>query len=788
MAITDPLVLSPRAVLVPVAELPEAVRRRFEHQEGDFALTHPRLRAPSSILDARSAALLEQFRTPRTIVDAVVRFSRDQAGGADPEATLEEAFPMLERLIAAGFLVAEDALEAEGETPSLIPGEIVAGFEVLECVEELEDTEIHQVRGPAGLAALKIERRPGACPRLAWEAAVLAHLGGEESPRWLGSGEVEGRRYIAMEWCPGVVAERAAWELRQQGQAGRAALMSLCREIASAYARLHAKGVIHGDVHPRNVLVAGDGAVRLVDFGFARWDEGPEDLPRPGRAGVPFFYEPEFAVSALANQPPPEAAALGEQYAVGALLYLLLTGAHYRDFLLDRDAMLRQIAGEPPAAFAERGADAWPEVERLLARALAKSPVDRFPSADALAAVLAAVPAPPRSARPPSTPAVEAVLSRVLDRLRPEGDLFREGFPAPPRASVTYGAAGVACALYRIALAREDAELLSLADLWAARAVAHGDADDGFYDPDQGITRELVGRLSPYHTASGPRAVQALASHALGLPAVQLSAVEAFLAASEAPCENLDLTLGRSGALLAASLLLDARGSFEVPAFTRLTARGDELLAGLWEDLDALPPVGEGRLSLGIAHGWAGLLYASLQWCRAAGRPLPARLEERLAELGECARPWDRGLRWKWQDAGPGAGISSMPGWCNGSAGYVFLFTLAHRLLRDPKYHALAQGAAWNAWEAPGDDASLCCGLAGRAYALLNFHRHGGGPEWLARARELANRAAVTVERGSEAPHSLYKGTLGVAVLAADLARPEDAAMPFFEEEGWSQG
>jgi serine/threonine-protein kinase len=126
-----------------------------------------------------------------------------------------------------------------------------------------------------------------------------------------------------------------------------------------------------------------------------------------------------------------------------------------------------------------------------------------------------------------------------------------------------------------------------------------------------------------------------------------------------------------------------------------------------------------------------------------------------------------------------------MPGWCNGSAGFVFLWTLAHRELGDPAWLALAEAAAMNAWESPDGNGSLCCGLGGRAYALLNYHRHAGGPEWLARARDLANRAALDVEKASEREDSLYKGSIGVALLAADLARPEAAAMPFFEEEGW---
>ncbi len=109
-------------------------------------------------------------------------------------------------------------------------------------------------------------------------------------------------------------------------------------------------------------------------------------------------------------------------------------------------------------------------------------------------------------------------------------------------------------------------------------------------------------------------------------------------------------------------------------------------------------------------------------------------------------------------------------------------------MLGDPRFRRLAEGAAWNAWEAPDPHGTLCCGLAGRAYALLNLHRHGGGAEWLTRARELADRAALAIERTAEAPDSLYKGAVGVAVLAADLARPADAVFPFFEEEGWTRG
>ena len=126
-----------------------------------------------------------------------------------------------------------------------------------------------------------------------------------------------------------------------------------------------------------------------------------------------------------------------------------------------------------------------------------------------------------------------------------------------------------------------------------------------------------------------------------------------------------------------------------------------------------------------------------------------------------------------------------MSGWCNGACGYVFLWTLAHRLLDDPRYLELAYGAAWRSWDAPEQIVTLCCGLAGRAYALLNLYRHTNETVWLDRARDLALRAARTGDTTKEYPHSLYKGEFGLAVLAADLEQPNEATMPFFEPIGY---
>jgi eukaryotic-like serine/threonine-protein kinase len=796
MAITDPLVLPPDVMLVPVAELSEDVRRQLTWEEGDYAVTRPRSRTPSRIVDAAAADLLGHFREPVTIVEAVIRFSRERS--LDPETTLEEAYPLLERLLASGFLVSEGSDDAGAIQQSLQPGEEIAGFEVLECVQGLEDTELYQVRSSEGtpaIAALKIER-PQAAGRaandFAREAAILEHLAGhmagDISPRLLAQGEVHGRHYLAIEWCPGVDAYTAAAELRRRQD--RAGLLALARSVLDAYARLHDRGVVHGDVHPRNVLVSAAGEARLIDFGIARWEASPSSIPRPWRGGVAFYFEPEYAVPARAGQTPPEASATAEQYGVAALLYYLLTGTHYRDFSLEKDKMLRQIAEEPPLPFAERGAAPWLEIEVILARALSKTPEERFPSMAALAEAFAGVEPPEPAAPRKGSSESGALVARVLDRLRPDGALFREGFPEAPKLSINYGAAGAAYTLYRIAVAREDAELLSRADLWAVKAVAAGTPDEGFYNAGKQLDHQTLGRVTPYHTPSGPRAVQALVAHALGDLNVQRRAVAGFLEAVAQPCPNPDLTLGRSGVLLAASMLLDTLREGEEEAAKRLRELGDGLVRGLWSEIAEQPPVARAEgiwANLGMAHGWAGYLYATLRWCRSAGSPRPAGLEERLAELAGCARNWGRGLRWPWRDSGIAQGSpgSHMPGWCNGSAGFVHLWTLAAKELNDPAWMEYAEGAAWSSWEASDRNASLCCGLAGRAYALLDLWRNGGGEIWLERARDLGEAAAVEIVRFSEAADSLYKGELGVAALIADLAKPEGAAQPFFGDEGW---
>jgi serine/threonine-protein kinase len=355
----------------------------------------------------------------------------------------------------------------------------------------------------------------------------------------------------------------------------------------------------------------------------------------------------------------------------------------------------------------------------------------------------------------------------------------------------------MAYALLRIASVRDDAALLAQADLWATRAAreAATDADGAFYSRAMDMTPETIGRVSLFHTASGLHAVQALLARARGDLAGQQAAIGAFITAARQPCANFDLTLGRGSTLLGCVLLLDDLPDHAAPAARALLELGDDAAQALWAEVAADEPIGAcPRIKyLGLAHGWSGLLYTQLLWSQTRGTALPDGLTARLDELAACAVPAGNGARWPWlvdADGRPDARYF-MPGWCNGSAGHVFLWTLAHTLVGDERYLRCAEQAAWNAWEEPDGIGTLCCGAAGRAYALLNLWRHTGDEDWLARARELAARAAVTIRTpharvsAAERPRdSLYKGEVGVALLLAELEDPAEARMPFGERNG----
>jgi eukaryotic-like serine/threonine-protein kinase len=182
---------------------------------------------------------------------------------------------------------------------------------------------------------------------------------------------------------------------------------------------------------------------------------------------------------------------------------------------------------------------------------------------------------------------------------------------------------------------------------------------------------------------------------------------------------NNDLTIGRTGVLLACTLLFEAIPTFEHELRTELANFANQMLGRIWLEEQSNPTI----CYNGIAHGWAGLIYASLRWHRASGAAIPEHVPKCLQELGARAEPVGHGLRWQWMILQEEP--TFMTGWCGGTAGLIHLWTLANLIFGD-RYHEFAERAAIYTWEHQPAVRDLCCGLAGCAYGLLNLYKHTG--------------------------------------------------------------
>lgn len=582
-------ILPPDVKLLPVAELSARLRERIgPGAQGHSVVTRQGFRVTTRLVPQPLALLIDEFRSPARLTDAVLRFA--QSNGQDPQAVLDLAFDALATLVEARLLVPQDTPEAKALAPTLAPGQDFAGFEIESLVRSLEDSEVFRARAPDGQAlALKLARdaRPAMTALLAREARMLQTLGGGDSPQLLSHGREQGRAYVAMEWCDGVSIGVAAQQLRAARDRRR--LRDLVARMLAAYGRLHERGVLHGDIHPGNCLVRDDGRIVILDFGHARHIGQAGSATDLSRAGIPQFYDPQMAQAVRNGTVPPAASAASEQYAVAVLSYMLLTGLHPIDAPSVQDELLRRIADRPPLPFAARGVPAWPAAEAVLARALSRRPEDRHPDVASLARAFAAADLPPD--RPPMR---RDAAGRCFDAAT---KAIKALTPGPRWRRDT------AWLALRAAQALEDAELLAAADRLATRV------DAGW----AGCT--VAARLA--QARSDPRA--------------ETRAIGAFLAAARGLTDGPPL----ARALLAAAHILEGSTSrtVDLQPLASWAARGLRRL---------LPVAGRRRASGAPVDPFAA--YVALSLVRSGRVPAPATLEAQLQHLA-AARAGDV---WLW--------------------------------------------------------------------------------------------------------------------------------------------
>ena len=266
----------------------------------------------------RPAFLDGACRTADGRLDAALREEVEALLAADVAATL-----FFEGADAQLGAVVGDAVEAtEG---SQVP-ERVGPWRLVERVGRGGMGEVWRAERADGAfeqtAAVKLVR-PGLADDVAGrfraERQILAGLDHANVARLLGGGRADdGRPWLAMEFVEGEPLT-AYCDRRRLGINERLALFgTVCDAVAYAHRSL----VVHRDLKPSNVLVADDGAVKLLDFGIAKLLDADADEPatRTGR----MLLTPEYAAPEQVTGGPITTAT--DVYALGALLYELLTG------------------------------------------------------------------------------------------------------------------------------------------------------------------------------------------------------------------------------------------------------------------------------------------------------------------------------------------------------------------------------------------------------------------------------------------------------------------------------
>ena len=224
------------------------------------------------------------------------------------------------------------------------------------------------------------------------------------------------RAFIVMEFLAGgTVADALRCDAVTQTEA-----IWWLHEVGSALDYAHARGVLHRDIKPANVLLDGNRSVHVADFGIAQL--ATEDtLTADGELlGTAAYLAPERVMGRPATD-------ASDRYSLAVMAFELLVGE--RPFTDQRFAVqARQHVDAPPPSASERNTRLPEALDAVLARGMAKSPEDRFPTAHALAEAVESALAEPDTSATTATAVLAAARGATASR---GANAARRVTPAP---------------------------------------------------------------------------------------------------------------------------------------------------------------------------------------------------------------------------------------------------------------------------------------------------------------------------------------------------------------------
>lgn len=309
-------------------------------------------------------------------------------------------------------------------TPPTGPDPIVIGrYEVLRELGRGAMGIVYEARDPALSRTIALKTILPAPPgeneafeeRFFSEARIAARLShpGIVVVHDVGRDPESGVLYIALEHLRG----RTLATVVENGPLDWREVCRLTAQVARALAHAHAQGVIHRDLKPANVMVLPSGETKIMDFGIARIETARFRLTSPGEfVGTPLYAAPEQAARG-------ETDTRTDLFSLGSIVYTLLTGRPA--FAAERipEIVHRMLTYDPPAPSSI--VPGIPEdLDRVVARAMAKDPEHRYLDAIAFALDLEAV----GEGRAPGQASEEARIAAAKAWMPPEATSGWGGF------------------------------------------------------------------------------------------------------------------------------------------------------------------------------------------------------------------------------------------------------------------------------------------------------------------------------------------------------------------------
>ncbi len=184
--------------------------------------------------------------------------------------------------------------------------------------------------------------------------------------------------YLVMEYVEGVPLKQYG---RGQTQLSPHRVVSVIAEVCKAIDYSHKKGIVHRDIKPANIMIANDGAVKLLDFGIAISTTADEaaGTGRPA-LGTPNYVSPEQVKGA-------ELGPRSDIYSLGTVLFEMLTGQQVFKAREVKE-LFKAILSEPAPLLTSVRSDLPAELEQVIVRCLAKNPSKRYASGAEMAMAL----------------------------------------------------------------------------------------------------------------------------------------------------------------------------------------------------------------------------------------------------------------------------------------------------------------------------------------------------------------------------------------------------------------